>query len=303
MVWAAVAPIPDVGVGLAARALPLRQGPARPLLPRGVVHAGAPLLRRRRHHLDVGLQLRVGRDQRAPAGGRPRRGWPTRGSATRRRRCGRSCSPTSWKWTGFNMVVCLAALYALPDRDPGGGGPRQLRLAPPARLRHDPDDVAHAAQPPDPVVHRQDAGVRPRLDHDAGAARSGRPRPSRRTSTSGPSSGTPSTSATPRRSPPSGSWWCSPSRWVSGGSSASATGWSTSRAPRRRRQADRAPDAPSPSTRRWRGRRSCGSPSCRSGRPPRSRPRPSAGRRPPTGGSTRRCGRPRTTTRTSGTAR
>ena len=88
-----------------------------------------------------------------------------------------------------------------------GGRARQLRLLEKAVLRRDPDDQDDAGGPADPRLHRQDEGVRPGLDHDQGRARCGAPRRSPPTPTSGRSNGRPSISATPRRSRWSRSCW------------------------------------------------------------------------------------------------
>ena len=119
------------------------------------------------------------------------------GSATPISRSRRVIVTHAWKWAGFNMVVCLAALHSLPSRGAGSRRAGQLRLGRQARPHHHADAAADAAEPLHPRLHRQDEGVRPGLDHDRRAGRCGRPRRSRPTSTSAPSTGTPSTSAIP----------------------------------------------------------------------------------------------------------
>jgi ABC-type glycerol-3-phosphate transport system permease component len=49
---------------------------------------------------------------------------------------------TTWMWTGFNMVVLLAALHSLPSEVIEAGRARQLRLGRQALLRHPADDPA-----------------------------------------------------------------------------------------------------------------------------------------------------------------
>ncbi len=110
-----------------------------------------------------------------------------------------------WKWLGFNMIICLAALYALPDEVLGaaeldycGWWAKLVYIIMPM-LR------PTLGQPPGAVLHRQDDGLRSDLDHDRRRPAYGRPRPSRPTSTSAPSTGTPSISAIHRRSQSCGS--------------------------------------------------------------------------------------------------
>ena len=47
-----------------------------------------------------------------------------------------------WKWAGFNMVVCLAALYALPTEVLEAAELDNCGWLRQAGLHHDPDDVA-----------------------------------------------------------------------------------------------------------------------------------------------------------------
>ena len=77
---------------------------------------------------------------------------------------------TSWMWTGFNMVVLLAALHSLPSEvieaaelDNCGWGGKLV-------ARHHPAGEADASQPARAVLHRQDEDLRPGLDHDQGRA-------------------------------------------------------------------------------------------------------------------------------------
>ena len=77
---------------------------------------------------------------------------------------------TTWMWTGFNMVVLLAALHSLPkevieaaELDNCGWGQKLVFVILPL-VRAD------AAQPPRALLHRQDEDLRPGLDHHQGRA-------------------------------------------------------------------------------------------------------------------------------------
>ena len=71
-----------------------------------------------------------------------------------------------WKWLGFNMIICLAALYALPDEVLGAAELDYCGWWAKLGLHHHADAAADPGQPAGAVVHRQDDGVRPGLDHD-----------------------------------------------------------------------------------------------------------------------------------------
>src|SRR4051812_48448139 len=73
----------------------------------------------------------------------------------------------AWKWAGFNMVVCLAAIHSLPS-EVLGLRTGQLRLECEAPPYHHPDAAADPSQPVHSGFHRQDEDFRPRLDHDGG---------------------------------------------------------------------------------------------------------------------------------------
>ena len=73
----------------------------------------------------------------------------------------------SWKWAGFNMVVCLAALHSLPREVIEAAELDNCGWREEARLRHRADDQGDIAEPHDPVLHRQDEDLRSCVDHDA----------------------------------------------------------------------------------------------------------------------------------------
>ena len=120
--WRVGAQHHHLGVDLAARrglggadpgARALRQGAGRALLPHRLVHAGADVLHRRRHPVGLDLQFRLGSGERGAAGDR------ARGLAKAWLGDPNTALPslivvTTWMWTGFNMVVLLAALHSLP---------------------------------------------------------------------------------------------------------------------------------------------------------------------------------------------
>ena len=141
----------------------VRPGAIRPDVARHVVTAGAHALCGGRRHLGVDLRLRLGAGQRAALGGAGR----VRAVLARR--------PTTalwavlaahlWKWLGFNMIVFLAALYALPgevlgaaELDNCGWWPSSSTSS--CRCCGRRWSTCGA------VVHRQDDGLRPGLDHD-----------------------------------------------------------------------------------------------------------------------------------------
>jgi hypothetical protein len=73
---------------------------------------------------------------------------------------------TTWMFAGFNMVVLLAALHAIPaEYLEGGHRGRRQRVAPHAP-HHDPAGVADDREPGDPRLHRQDEAVRAGVGDD-----------------------------------------------------------------------------------------------------------------------------------------
>ena len=108
---------------------------------------------------------------------------------------------TTWMFAGFNMVVLLAALHAIPAGVPRGGHRGRRRGVAANVPHHGAAGVADHHQPRDPRLHRQDEAVRAGLGHDARRTDVGHRRRSPPTSSSAPSSGRRSTSATRRRSP------------------------------------------------------------------------------------------------------
>ena len=151
----------------AARRLPLRPDPGLALLPRRLVQPGADLLRRGRRDLDVDLQLRLGR-----ANGLLR--WLGLGDFAHvwlgdpRTALWAVILVDAWKWVGFHMVVCLAALHSLPrevmeaaELDNCGFWKKLFFVAIPM-IRTTLVGLL------DPRLHRQDEGLRSGLDHDQG---------------------------------------------------------------------------------------------------------------------------------------
>ena len=71
-----------------------------------------------------------------------------------------------WKWLGFNMIVFLAALHALPGEVLGAAELDNCGWF--AKLVYiiTPDAAHDDRQSAGAVVHRQDDGVRPDLGHD-----------------------------------------------------------------------------------------------------------------------------------------
>ena len=166
-IFTVVGTVADVARRPAARPVPVRQRAARALPAGRLVHAGPDVLRRRRHHLGVDLRLRLGAGEPASCGwlglGALEQSWLGR---SRRPRSGRCWSTHLWKWLGFNMIVCLAALHALPgevlgaaELDNCGWFAKLVYIIVPM-LRPTAGQSARA------VLHRQDDDVRPGLDHD-----------------------------------------------------------------------------------------------------------------------------------------
>ena len=88
-VWACASPLAEVSIALLLALALYAKIPGTTLLPHRLVHAGAHVVRRGRHHLGVDLQLRLGRGQRDPARRSGSDSSRRRGSAIRRSRCRR----------------------------------------------------------------------------------------------------------------------------------------------------------------------------------------------------------------------
>ena len=97
------------------------------------------------------------------------RGWHTAGSASRDSRWAALIFVDVWKWAGFNMIVCLAALHSLPSEvleaaelDNCGWFAKLWFVIIPM--------IRSTLVTSRPRLHRQDEGVRSGLDHDQGRA-------------------------------------------------------------------------------------------------------------------------------------
>jgi multiple sugar transport system permease protein/raffinose/stachyose/melibiose transport system permease protein len=113
--WACTSPLVEVSIALLPCACPLRPGAGCPFLPRGLVHAGADVLRGGRHPLAVDLQFRLGAGERRVARARARR----LGQGLARRSQTAPAVPDLRHQLDvgrLHMVVLLAALHSLPRR-------------------------------------------------------------------------------------------------------------------------------------------------------------------------------------------
>ena len=71
-----------------------------------------------------------------------------------------------WKWLGFNMIICLAALYALPKDVLGAAELDHCGWLAKSGLHNHSADATNTREPPGPLLHRQNDDLRCRLGHD-----------------------------------------------------------------------------------------------------------------------------------------
>ena len=113
LTWALAAPVLEVTIATLLALCLYARGARRALLSHRLVYAGPDVLRRRRHSLDLDIQLRLGCRELGPA-----LAWSRRSRHALARSSGTALPAlilvTTWMWVGFNMVVVLAAMSSLP---------------------------------------------------------------------------------------------------------------------------------------------------------------------------------------------